>query len=93
MRKRNGRGIGDEVDANVAMSAIAQMQWREALQDRTIRYVVEGSSALLTPEEAEAWVGESAAHGYRRIRFVFADDDGRTLVVELAASSAPEDSR
>lgn len=91
-RKANGGGIGDEADASSAMSAIAQMQWREALQDRTIRYVVEGSNALLTPEEAEAWIVKSAALGYRRIRFVVADDDGRTLIVELAASSIPESS-
>jgi hypothetical protein len=73
----------------MVMASIAQAQWRERLQDRNLRFVIEGSNALLTPEEASRWIDESAKLGYTSVRYFVADDDGRTLVIQLAASSPP----
>lgn len=81
---------GDIVEANRALESIAQMLWRERLQDREVRYVIEGSNQLLSQVQASAWLQESAHLGYTEVRFLIAQDDGRAVVIELVAISPLE---
>ena len=92
MTKQRSSGLppGDVVDAGRALDAIAQMQWREKLQDRELRLVVEGTNDLLSREAAAAWIDESARLGYTQVRYFVVDDDGSRLVVRLSASSPLE---
>jgi hypothetical protein len=83
---------GDVVPADQAFEAIGQMLWRERLRDRDVAYVVEGSNSLRSPSDAQAWIKESANLGFTEVRFLIASDDGRTLVIELSASSPLEES-
>jgi hypothetical protein len=90
--KQGSSGLppGDVVDARRALEAISQMQWREKLQDRELRLVVEGTNDLLSREAAAVWIDESARLGFTQVRYFVVDDDGRRLVVQLAASSPLE---
>jgi hypothetical protein len=76
---------GDTVETAEALAAIRQLLWSNRLQDRSLRFVIDGSNYLLTENEAQGWMSESAALGYSRIRFFLSDDDGKVAVIQLAA--------
>ena len=83
--------VGDVVSADQVFKAISQMLWRERLGERDVRYVIEGSNALRSQSDAQAWIDESASLGFTEVRFLIASEDGHTVVIELSASSPLEE--
>lgn len=81
------RTVGDIVEAGRLFESIARTLWRERLQDRELRFVIEGTQNLLTQAQAEAWVKESAHLGFTEVRFLVAADERGSVVIELSASS------